>query len=101
MSTTNEIGINVGQALAGFVGSLIMVGKEGYKNVGAAFTSIMAGTASATYLTPIVADLLKVTNPKYMLGFAFLLGVLGLKGVELMLDKTGISKLSSMNKGIK
>ncbi len=98
MSTTNEIGINAGQAIAGLVGSLIMVGKEGYKNIGAAFTSIMAGTASATYLTPIVADLLKVTNPKYMLGFAFLLGVLGLKGVELVLDRTGVSKISKQSK---
>jgi hypothetical protein len=90
-----ELGINVGQAIAGFVGSLIMASKDSSKNLGAAFGSVVAGTASATYLTPIVADMLHVKDAKYMLGFAFLLGVLGLKGVELILDRTGIAKLST------
>jgi hypothetical protein len=71
-----------------------MASKDSSKNLGAAFGSVIAGTASATYLTPIVADMLHVKDAKYMLGFAFLLGVLGLKGVELILDKSGLSKLS-------
>ena len=89
-----ELGINIGQAIAGFVGSLIMASKDSNKNLGAALSSVVAGTASATYLTPIVGDLLHVKEPKYMLGFAYLLGVLGLKGVELILDRTGLSKLN-------
>jgi hypothetical protein len=96
-----ELGINVGQAIAGFVGSLIMASKDSSKNLGASFGSVMAGTASATYLTPIVADMLHVKDAKYMLGFAFLLGVLGLKGVELILEKTGIAKLNSKSESKK
>lgn len=90
----DELGINIGQAIAGFVGSLIMVSKDSSKNLGASFASVIAGTSSATYLTPIVADMLNVKDAKYMLGFAFLLGVLGLKGVELILEKTGITRLN-------
>lgn len=89
-----ELGINIGQAIAGFVGSLIMVSKDTNKNLGASLSSVVAGTASATYLTPIVSDLFHIKEPKYMLGFAFLLGVLGLKGVELVLERTGFSKMN-------
>jgi hypothetical protein len=91
----DELGINIGQAIAGFVGSLIMVSKDSDKNLGSSLASVIAGTASATYLTPIVADMLHVKDAKYMLGFAFLLGVLGLKGVELILERTGIAKLNN------
>lgn len=75
------------QIVAGFFGSLVGVSRQSHKNIGALVIAVMSGTASATYLTPIIADLLKITEPKYMLGLSFLMGTLGLRGVELITEK--------------
>ena len=77
-----DIGINIMQSVAGMVGSLLFVGKEGAKNIKQTFFSIITGTASANYLTPIVIELIKVENTKMENGIAFILGFIGLKGVE-------------------
>jgi hypothetical protein len=78
----DDIGINIMQSVAGMVGSLLFVGKEGAKNIKQTFFSIITGTASANYLTPIVIELIKVENTKMENGIAFILGFIGLKGVE-------------------
>lgn len=83
---------NVNQIIAGFVGAVIMVLKKKGKVMWIpASIAVLTGTASATYLTPLVGDLLKDKDPTHLCGFAFLLGVLGLRGVELITDKIGIS----------
>ena len=82
-----EIGINIALIVAGFFGSLIMVSKKSTDNIKATLTSIGAGVASANYLTPLVIDLLKIEKQTYTLGIAFILGFLGLKGVEYVTSK--------------
>lgn len=82
-----EIGINVGLIVAGFFGSLLMVNKNSTENLKTTLTSIVAGVSSANYLTPIVIDMFNVQKQTYTLSIAFILGFLGLKGVELIVNK--------------
>lgn len=82
-----ELGINVGISVAGFFGSLIMVGKTSAYELKKTLLAILAGVASANYLTPIVADMLRVTNQQYQFSIAFIMGFLGLKGIEIISDK--------------
>ena len=63
--------------------------------------SVIAGTASATYLTPIVGKILNQNDPNYLLGFAFLLGVLGLRSIEVMADYLGFDGKPGLDKPIK
>lgn len=82
-----EIGINIGLSVAGFFGSLLMLGKASAFDLRMTFTSIIAGVAAANYLTPIVVDILRLGDSEYVLSIAFLIGFMGLKGVELISNK--------------
>lgn len=82
-----EIGINIGLIVAGFFGSLLLINKNAAANVKSTLTSIVAGVASANYLTPIVIDMLAIQKQTYTLSIAFILGFLGLKGVEMITSK--------------
>jgi hypothetical protein len=83
----NKVGLSVDdiqQIVAGFFGSIVGVSRQSHLNFGALVISVISGTASATYLTPVIATLLHIKDPKYMLGLSFLMGTLGLRGVEIV-----------------
>jgi hypothetical protein len=87
----NHQTINVQQVIAGFIGAVIMVLRSpAERSVGTNVASVIAGTASATYLTPLLGKMLNQSDPNYLLGFAFLLGVLGLRGIEMIADWLGL-----------
>jgi hypothetical protein len=94
----DEIGINVMQSIAGLFGSLLLVGKGATKNIKQTFFAIITGVASANYLTPVVCDLVKISDTNYSNGVAFILGFLGLKGVEAFSKKFFKDKLDADNK---
>jgi hypothetical protein len=81
------LGIHIGLSVAGFFGSLLMIGKASAFDLRTTFTSIIAGVASANYLTPAVVDMLRLGDSEYILSIAFLIGFLGLKGVEVASNK--------------
>lgn len=81
-----EIGINIGISVAGLFGSLLLIGKTATTNLRATFFAIVSGVASANYITPLVMDISKV-DTKYQMSVAFVLGFLGLKGVEYITNK--------------
>lgn len=81
-----EIGINVGISVAGLFGSLLMLGKKAAINLKVTFFSLITGVASANYITPIVIDLTGFDR-QYELSIGFILGFLGLKGVELFSNR--------------
>lgn len=83
----DEIGINIMQSIAGLFGSLLLVGKGAAQNWKQSFFAIIAGVASANYITPVVCTVLDVYEVKYQNGIAFILGFLGLKGVEAISKK--------------
>ena len=76
-----EVGINIGISVAGLFGALLLIGKSATVNLKTTFFSIISGVASANYITPIVIDLIRV-DEKYQMSIGFILGFLGLKGVE-------------------
>ena len=81
-----NIGINIGISVAGLFGSLLLIGKTATVNLKTTFFSIVSGVASANYITPLVMDLSRV-DVKYQMSVAFILGFLGLKGVEFFSNK--------------
>lgn len=81
-----DIGINISISVAGLFGSLLLIGKQSELNLKATFFSILSGVASANYITPMFIDIARV-DEKYQMSVAFMLGFLGLKGVELLSNK--------------
>lgn len=81
-----SVGINIGISVAGLFGSLILIGKDSANNWKTSIFSILTGVASANYITPIFADVFHI-NTKYQMSVAFVLGFLGLKGVETISNK--------------
>lgn len=82
-----ELGINIGLLVAGFAGSLLTVKRDGHKDWFTTVTSLLAGTLSANYLTPIAIDTFGMKNSNTQYATAFLLGFLGLHGVEFVIDR--------------
>jgi len=77
-----SIGINIGLAVSGFFGSLLLVGQQKHENVKEQIISILGGTMSANYLTPIVIEASRIENQSLHYGIAFVIGFGGLKVVE-------------------
>lgn len=83
-------GIDIGFLVSGFFGALILVSKNSAQKLSTTVASILAGTACANYLTPVVMSVLpeSVRNGgKYAV--AFVMGFMGLKGLELLIDRVG------------
>jgi hypothetical protein len=81
-------GIHIGFMISGFFGALLLVSRDSAQKISTTIASILAGTACANYLTPAVMTLLPESvqlNGKYAV--AFTMGFLGLKGLELILNK--------------
>jgi hypothetical protein len=56
-------------------------------NLGRTFSSLVGGAASANYITPVIISISKLENVHFHHSIAFLLGFLGLKGVEFFSNK--------------
>lgn len=81
-------GIHIGFIVSGFFGALLLVSRDSAQRLSTTIASILAGTACANYLTPVVMSILPQSvqnNGKY--AAAFIMGFLGLKGLELVLNK--------------
>lgn len=78
-----QIGFNIGISVAGFFGSLILIGKKQKSNLRNTFFGIITGVASANYITPVFMEFLRLPT-KYEMSIAFILGFLGVKGVEFI-----------------
>lgn len=89
-----EYGLDIGLIISGLFGSILLTSKNSSKNLGKTISSLIGGAASANYITPIVITLAKLDDQHYHYGIAFLLGFLGLKGIEFfsnkLLPETGI-----------
>lgn len=81
------LGIDIVLCVAGLIGSLIAVGKQAAINVKSTLVAVAAGVGCANYLTPLIITAFKLEDPKWQTGLAFILGNLGLKGVEMISAK--------------
>jgi hypothetical protein len=74
--------------VAGFFGSLIAVGKASHGNLRDNLLAVSAGTSSAYFLTPVVFAVTGIEASQQTLSaVAFLLGVMGQRGVEIVIGK--------------
>lgn len=83
----NDYVIEGQQFIAGLIGSLIMVLKDQRKRTRAEqVASVLSGVASSVYLTePVIYFFYREhIEPKYLLGFSFMFGVLGLRLIEII-----------------
>lgn len=84
--------------VAGFFGSLVAVSKTRHNNWKDNLAQITVGTSSAYFLTPLVFSVTGVdASPQTMSAMAFLLGVLGQRGIELLLPKIFGAKSDDAN----
>ena len=72
-----ELGINVGMSVGGFFGSLLLVGKQKGASIRTQMFSILAGTLSANYITPLAVNF----------AMAFIVGFSGLRLVETISER--------------
>lgn len=81
-----NIGINIAISVAGLFGSLLMIGKQATHHWKSTFFSIVSGVASANYITPVILEITHM-DQKYEVSVGFIMGFLGLKGVEIISKK--------------
>lgn len=77
-----DYGIDVGLLVSGLFGAILLTSKGSAMNLTRTISSLLGGAASANYLTPVVVTIANLDNSHYHYGIAFLLGFLGLKGIE-------------------
>lgn len=80
MNRLEELGINIGLSIAGFFGSIFFIGKT--DDIRSTLVAMFGGVASANYLTPVVCDWFGIEKINHQFSVAFLLGFMGLRGVE-------------------
>ena len=87
MLVTN--GIEIGLLVSGFFGALLMVGRDSAQKLSTTAASIATGTACANYLTPVVLRFapVAVQDSRAKFAAAFVMGFLGLKGLEFVVEK--------------
>lgn len=86
-STLLRYGIDLGFLMSGFFGALLLALKTKGQHISTTLAVILAGTACANYLTPLVLKLLPdflKEDTKY--GVAFMMGFVGLKGLEIIIN---------------
>jgi hypothetical protein len=81
-SSLQQYGIDIGLLISGLFGAILLTSKGSAINLGRTFSSLVGGAASANYITPVIISVTKLENLHFQYSIAFLLGFLGLKGVE-------------------
>jgi hypothetical protein len=90
-----QYGIDVGLLISGLFGSILLTSKDSAMNLTRTISSLIGGAASANYITPVVINITKLDETHYHYGIAFLLGFLGLKGIEFFSGKLLPATLSA------
>lgn len=88
MTSLKEYGVDIGFAIAGLFGALLMMSKTAGLNVGRTLLATVGGAASANYVTPLILHVTKLgDDPTYSYSIAFLLGFAGLRAIETLTSK--------------
>jgi len=82
-----KYGIDIGLLVSGLFGAILLTSKGSAMNLTRTISSLVGGAASANYITPIIINITKLDDSHYHYGIAFLLGFLGLKGIEYFSHK--------------
>jgi len=82
-----QYGIDLGLLLSGLFGAILLTSKGSAMNLTRTVSSLLGGAASANYITPLVVNVAKLNGEHFNYGIAFILGFLGLKGIEYFSGK--------------
>ena len=77
-------GLDLGLLLSGLFGAILLLSKDGMKSISRTIFGLIGGAASANYLTPVVISVTNLDALDFNYGIAFLLGFLGLRGIEFI-----------------
>jgi hypothetical protein len=86
-STLIKYGLDVGFMLSGFFGALLLALRSKGQKISTTIATVLAGTACANYLTPLVINMMPDDFKDAKYGMAFMMGFAGLKGLELIINK--------------
>ena len=82
-----KYGIDIGFILSGFFGALLLSLNKRRQSLLKHISTIVAGTACANYLTPVLLHFLPESiHDKGKYAAAFMMGYIGLKGLEFIID---------------
>lgn len=82
-----KYGIDIGFLLSGFFGALLLSIKKRRQKVSRSIACIFAGTMSANYLTPLILQFAPAgVQEKGKYAVAFMMGYIGLKGLEFIIE---------------
>lgn len=88
MINLKDAGIDIGLAIAGLFGAILMSSKQAGQNLGRTIASLIGGAASANYVTPLILKIAHLdSEPQYGYAAGFLLGFCGLRAVENISEK--------------
>ena len=87
MEQLQKMGIQIGFLISGLFGAILMATKNAKTDAKSVMLSIVGGMSAANFLTPVLVDTLNIVNVKHQNGVAFIAGFLGLKLVELIIEK--------------
>ena len=80
-------GIDIGFLLSGFFGALLLSIKKKKQKLTKVISSILAGTLCANYMTPLILNFAPLSvQEKGKYAVAFMMGYIGLKGLEFIID---------------
>jgi hypothetical protein len=80
-------GIDIGFLLSGFFGALLLSIKKKKQKLTKVISSILAGTLCANYMTPLILNFAPASiQEKGKYAVAFMMGYIGLKGLEFIID---------------
>lgn len=82
-----SLGIQISLLVAGFAGGLVSINKDRQLSVWGKITVIISGGFIATYITPLFFLLFKFEDERAKYGVAFVIGYMGLKAIELLVEK--------------
>jgi len=82
-----KYGIDIGFLLSGFFGALLLSIKKKKQKLSKSIACIFAGTICANYLTPLILNFAPASiQEKGKYAVAFMMGYMGLKGLEFVVD---------------
>lgn len=80
-------GLDLGFLMSGFFGALLLSIKKKKQKLSKSISCIVAGTLSANYLTPLILNFAPESiQEKGKYAVAFMMGYMGLKGLEFIME---------------
>lgn len=82
-----SIGIHVALLIAGLAGGLVSINRNKKTSVLSKVLIIISGGLIATYITPVFFMLFSFSDERAKYGVAFIIGYMGLKSIEIVINK--------------